>query len=169
MTVAAMRYVLSRIAEALGCSPDDDEDLVEAARRLVAERNAAQAEVERLRGELSALRIQRGTERARDGWAEVERLRAEVSRREREHEALVETAQQVLAHVEAERDEARAEVERLRARVRSVDRSTDYNGKAFSDGESSQEDLAIVASERDEALAEVEKLRDLIRRSPPRW
>ncbi len=49
MTVAAMRYVLSRIAEALGCSPDDDEDLVEAATRLVAERDEARAEVERLR------------------------------------------------------------------------------------------------------------------------
>lgn len=36
----------------------------------------ARAEVERLRAELSALRIQRATERARDGWAEVERLRA---------------------------------------------------------------------------------------------
>lgn len=33
------------------------------------------AELERLRAELSALRIQRATERARDGWAEVERLR----------------------------------------------------------------------------------------------
>lgn len=69
MTVAAMRYVLSRIAEALGCSPDEDEDLVEAARRLV-------AEVERLRAELSEMRVQRARERARDGWAEVERLRA---------------------------------------------------------------------------------------------
>jgi hypothetical protein len=35
---------------------------------------------------------------------------AQVARREREHEALLETAQKALAHVEAERDEALAEV-----------------------------------------------------------
>lgn len=35
-------------------------------------------ELERLRAELSAMRVQRAVERARDGWAEVERLRAEV-------------------------------------------------------------------------------------------
>lgn len=60
---------------------------------------------------------------------------------------------------QAEFAELHAEVERLRARVRLVDRSTAYEGTAFSDGESSQEDLAIVASERDEARSERERLR----------
>lgn len=55
--------------------------------------------------------------------------------------------------------DAASEVERLRARVRSVDHSTAYEGKAFSDNESSQEDLAIVASERDAARAESDELR----------
>ncbi len=60
---------------------------------------------------------------------------------------------------QAEIAELHAEVERLRARVRSVDHSTAYEGKAFSDNESSQEDLAIVASERDAARAESDELR----------
>jgi hypothetical protein len=38
---------------------------------------------------------------------------AQVARREREHEALLETAQKALARVEAERDEARSETQRL--------------------------------------------------------
>jgi len=54
MTVAAMRYVLSRIAEALGCEPESDDDLVEAVRLLVSERDEARAEVERLRTALHA-------------------------------------------------------------------------------------------------------------------
>ena len=37
---------------------------------------------------------------------------AEVARREREHEALLETAQKALAHAEHERDEARAELKK---------------------------------------------------------
>jgi hypothetical protein len=37
---------------------------------------------------------------------------AQVARREREHEALLETAQKALAHVERERDEARAAIDR---------------------------------------------------------
>ena len=49
-----------------------------------------------------------------------------------------------VAEVEAERDEAQADVKRLRARVRSVDRSTAYEGSAF---------------ERDDELAEIEMLR----------
>lgn len=46
---------------------------------------------------------------------ERDEARAEVERRDREHEALLETAQKALAHVTAERDEARADVERLRS------------------------------------------------------
>jgi hypothetical protein len=38
----------------------------------------------------------------------LDEARAEVARREREHEALLETAQKALAHVERERDERRA-------------------------------------------------------------
>jgi uncharacterized coiled-coil DUF342 family protein len=41
-------------------------------------------------------------------------LTAQLARREREHEALLETAQKALAHVEAERDEARATLAFLR-------------------------------------------------------
>lgn len=126
MTVAAMRYVLSRIAEALGCSPDEDEDLVEAATRLV-------AEVERLRGDLARCReAQRATA---EGWrhevAEVASIigapahtaelaacvRAEVERLMRERDEAKEharLAKMIAARVQAERDEARAEVEKLR-------------------------------------------------------
>lgn len=43
---------------------------------------------------------------------------AQVARREREHEALVETAQKALATIQRERDEARAEVQRLRGDLR---------------------------------------------------
>jgi chromosome segregation ATPase len=46
--------------------------------------------------------------------------------------------------IQTERDEAQADVKRLRARVRSVDRSTAYEGAAF---------------ERDDELAEIEMLR----------
>ncbi len=74
MTVAAMRYVLSRIAEALGCSPDEDEDLVEAATRLV-------AEVERLRGDLARCReAQRATAESPASQLdrEIEAIRADL-------------------------------------------------------------------------------------------
>lgn len=51
---------------------------------------------------------------------ERDAARAEVARREREHEALLETAQGALASTEAERDEARAEVARLNALLEIV-------------------------------------------------
>ena len=40
---------LHRIAVLMQCEPDDDDDLVEAVRLLVSERDEARAEVERLR------------------------------------------------------------------------------------------------------------------------
>lgn len=81
MTVAAMRYVLSRIAEALGCSSDEDEDLVEAATRLVAERDEARAEIERLRGDAGLNHWLRRLMRERDeARAEVKRLRDLIRR-----------------------------------------------------------------------------------------
>ena len=53
--------------------------------------------------------------RAKVAEVEAERdvARAKVSRREREHDALVETAQKALENVAAERDEARAETQQL--------------------------------------------------------
>lgn len=45
---------------------------------------------------------------------ERDEARAQIDRREREHEALVETAQKALAHVAAERDELRAQLAFLR-------------------------------------------------------
>jgi len=48
---------------------------------------------------------------------ERDEARAEVARREREHAALLETAQKALATTEAERDEARAEVRVLLAEI----------------------------------------------------
>lgn len=69
--------------------------------------------------------------------AERDKARAEVERRDREHEALVETAQKALAYVTAERDEARAEVERLRdagtVLVRSLERMTAERDKLSSE------------------------------------
>lgn len=58
-----------------------------------------------------------------DAEQKLDEARAEVSRREREHEALVESAQKALANVAAERDEARAEVERLRAALAQAQRA----------------------------------------------
>lgn len=75
-------------------------------------------EVARLRAELSEMRVQRARERARDGWAEAERLRGVLARIEAlvwyqpdDDDDLVEAVQAM----RRERDEARAEVERLRA------------------------------------------------------
>lgn len=121
---------------------------------LQTERDETRAEVERLRAEV---------ERLRDVLNRIESMvwyepddEDDLVEAVRAHIRLLEG---LLVEATRERDEARAEVERLRARVRSVDRSTAYEGKAFSNGESSQEDLAIVASERDAARAEVERLR----------
>lgn len=47
--MATERDVLRRIAEAFGCEPSDDDDLVEAAKELVRERDEARAELVALR------------------------------------------------------------------------------------------------------------------------
>ena len=99
----------------------------------------AVAEVERLRAErdearahtstAAFMRVERQRDEARADFAnacdvgrrqearaeKAERERdealAQVARREREHEALLETAQKALAHVEAERDELKAKLD----------------------------------------------------------
>ena len=48
--VVGLERALSQIAAVMNCDPNDSADLVEAARLLVRERDAARAEVERLRG-----------------------------------------------------------------------------------------------------------------------
>ena len=47
----------------------------------------------------------------------IDALTAQLARREREHEALLETAQKALSHVAAERDEACEELETLRGLI----------------------------------------------------
>lgn len=122
---------------------------------LIAERDQARAEVERLRHHASGME---------DELRYGEEVCANIVDERDEALSQVKAWQAEELSRRTERDEARAEVERLRARIRSVDRSTDYNGKAFSDDGESQEDLAIVAAdERDEARAEVERLREALR------
>lgn len=60
-----------------------------------------------------------------------------------------------------ERDEARAEVERLRARVRSVDHSTAYEGKAFECDAETNPEFAELRAEVERLRAEVEMLRGI--------
>ena len=108
MTVAAMRYVLSRIAEAMGCEPESDDDLVEAVRLLVSERDQAQAQA-RL-GKMIAGRIQ------------AERDEARAERQRAIDDALATSdawwGEQCMT-LQRQRDEARVEVERLRAALRA--------------------------------------------------
>lgn len=85
----------------------------------------------------------------RDLLAEVERLQAEVERLKAEIQPRIERSiafQDAMEEAEMERDEARAEVERLRE-VRQ--RGCDCN----------DEDACRFARERDEARAEVERLK----------
>lgn len=78
---------------------------------------------------------------------ERDEARAEVSRREREHEALVETAQKALAHVASERDALQA---KLDAELPAMWRE---------DLASLNECLERAWRERDEARVDVERLR----------
>lgn|GEM_PF-3096411 len=102
LEVERLRGVLARIESLVWYEPQDDDDTVESVRAMVRERDEALAEAQAWQAEELARRTERNE------------ARAEVARREREHEALLETAQKALAHAERERDEARAEVERLR-------------------------------------------------------
>lgn len=52
----AARATLRRIAEAMGCEPDDDDDLVEAVRMLVRERDSVLAERDRSRATVAETR-----------------------------------------------------------------------------------------------------------------
>lgn len=83
--------------------------------------------------------------------AERDKARAEVERRDREHEALVETAQKALAYVTAERDEALSRV--------AAEAGKDLAGWA-ADLDAAEAAHARVVAERDEARAEVERLRN---------
>ena len=116
MTVAAMRYVLSRIAEALGCSPDEDEELVEVAGRLVAERDEARDEHDKVVEER-----ERAHQACNAYWHDLERIASLCERTADEYPL------KAVERTVRERDEARAEVERLRAdlaRCREVQKAT---------------------------------------------
>ena len=81
-----------------------------------------------------------------DAVRERDEALAQVARREREHEALFETAQKALAHVERERDEASQAFEH--------EKMARY-GREMEAMEAADE----ARRERDEALAEVERVR----------
>lgn len=128
--VERLRGVLARIEAMVWYEPQDDDDTVESVRAMVRERDEARAEAQAWQSE----ELSRRTER--------DAARAEVSRRDREHDALVETAQKALAIVAAERDELRHKLAGEASHIRSL------------------EDLLVEATrERDDAQAEVERLR----------
>jgi hypothetical protein len=125
----AMRHVLSRIAETMGCEPEDDDDLVEAVRLLVTERDQAK---ERARlGMMVASRMQaeRDEALALDCSVQHDADAARIAALERDrdearaaaaHEREVANEHLAQRHdAERERDEARAEIERLRAALRA--------------------------------------------------
>lgn len=111
--------VIARIGEAIACQFDDGDDLVEAVKQLVRERDEARAEVERQRElkdylrtwlsseELEGLRVKAAEHPLL--WEEIHHLKAEVERlREMAHD---------FEAMREDRDEARAEVERLRVEL----------------------------------------------------
>ena len=86
----ALTRLREGVAQAMGCEPEDDDDLVEAVRLLVSERDEARAHT----STAAFMRVERQRDEAR---AQVKAWQAEELARR------------------TERDEARAEVERLRA------------------------------------------------------
>ena len=92
---------------------------------------------------------------------------AQVARREREHEALLETAQKALARVEAERDGAKAEAERMRDERDYWERRFEYADAHLSEafnlspmdnlpsGEAKRI-VDLIRTERDEARAKAD-------------
>lgn len=104
-----MSDLVQRIADVMGCQPDDDDDLVEAVRLLVAERDEAERDRRRdhaiVKGVHGALL---------DAGMTAPRLEAQLY-------------DSVMA-VAAERDEARAEVERLRQKVDDLRVIANVNG-----------------------------------------
>ena len=54
-----MRRTLARVTEAMACEPDDDDDLVEAVRLLVRERDEARAELDHMRQGYDRVRADR--------------------------------------------------------------------------------------------------------------
>jgi hypothetical protein len=114
----------------------------------------AASEVERLRKLAESKNGWRIAAEHRAMVAERERdeALAQVARREREHEALLETAQKALAHVEAERDEARAAQEesehQMHLRIRS--------GYDKTIADSWRAKVAEVERERDELKARLD-------------
>lgn len=141
---------VDRIAEAIGCPVHnrdgddiDREVVVEAARTLVRERDEARAEVEQLREQIRIAkmveaRLQAEVKRLRDVLARIEAL---VSYEPDDEDDLVEAVQAM----RRERDEARAEVARLRHHASGMEDELRYG----------EEVCATIVDERDEALSQV--------------
>ena len=112
-----MRSTLARIAEAMDCEPDDDDDLAEAVRLLVNERDEAVEALEEREGDMHT-RIRAGYDKTiADSW------RAKVAEVERERDAArsqVKAWQSEELSRRTERDEARAEAARLREALRAI-------------------------------------------------
>jgi phage shock protein A len=109
------------------------------------------------------------TELPDDLRAEVERLRADVSRREREHEALLDTAQKALASASVEREAMEEHVGRMQELIDSVATIVGTPGDDPGDIDGFEvlrlhvratvDALQIARDDADEARGEVERLR----------
>lgn len=110
---------LTRIAAAMGCAPADDDDLVEAVRLLVAERDEARAELE------ATERARQAAEEERDTVLELVADDAVAVARERDDRDAarlhaVATLRVALSDAEADRDKALTAVAAERARCAAV-------------------------------------------------
>lgn len=132
------RTALHRIAVLMQCEPDDDDDLTEAVRLLVSERNEARAEVKRLQERVATQDVV-----LRYGEQVCARL---VTERDQALEQ-ARLGKMVASRVQAERDDALAHLTRLRVELRQA-----------LDGREREYQRA------EQALTEVERLRASLQR-----
>lgn len=150
---------LTRIATAMGCAPADGDDLVEAVRLLVAERDEARAELE------ATERARQAAEEERDTVLELVADDAVAVARERDDRDAarlhaVATLRVALSDAEADRDKALAAVAAERTRREAAEASATRSADAAVDAVRELGHVAAAAVTRaDAAEAEVVRLR----------